>query len=325
MPLSPSPSPSPWPELPYEAWKDTAGTLHMWLQIVGKVRLARTPWVNHQWHATLYPTPRGLTTGPIPHPVHPAFELAFDFVDHRLRVMQSDGAEAELELRPRSVADFHDDLMSTLVELGVGTRIHPSPNEVPEPIPFAENHAPGHYDAEAVGRFHQAVIRSAQVFWDFRCDFIGKCSPVHLFWGAMDLAVTRFSGRRAPEHPGGIPHLPDWVTREAYSHEVSSAGFWGGGDHHPEAIYYSYAYPSPQGFPKAPVEPAAARWDDDLQEFVLPYEGVRTSSDPEGTLRRFLETTYQAAAELGRWDREALEWAPGERPPVGGYPNGEAD
>jgi hypothetical protein len=302
-----------WPDLPYREWADTCTTLHLWLQVVGKIRLAQTPWVNHQWHITLYLTSRGLTTSPIPHGAR-TFQIDVEFLDHQLLIRGSGGEKGVVALRPRSVADFHGTLLGELERLGFPVRIHGTPNELPDPVPFAENHHDSAYDAEAVHRFWRALASVDRVFQDFRGRFIGKCSPVHFFWGAMDLAVTRFSGERAPEHPGGIPHLPDWITREAYSHEVSSAGFWPGGPTHPEPIFYSYAYPEPEGFRSAKVEPAEARWSDDLQEFVLPYHAVRTSPDPEGRLMAFLQSTYERAAVLGGWDRARLEWGAGGRP-----------
>jgi len=307
------PESHPWPALPYPEWKDTLETLHLWTQIVGKVRVARTPWINHSWNTALYVTPRGLTTSSLPHGDR-NFEIEFDFVDHRLRIIPCDAGTVEMELRPRSVADFHHHLMAELEALGLGTRIHGSPNEVTDAIPFAEDEVHGSYDSEYAGRFNRVLGSSARVLWDFRGEFIGKCSPVHFFWGSFDLAVTRFSGRRAPPHPGGIPNLPDHITREAYSHEVSSVGFWPGGENHPEAIFYSYAYPGPEGFPGAKVEPPAARWSKELGEFILPYEAVRQAEDPGGALMAFARTTYEAAAELGGWDRRELEWGEGGRP-----------
>lgn len=310
-----------WPSLPYDAWGDTCTTLHLWLQIVGKIRLARAPWTNHQWHVTLYLTSRGLTTSPIPHDGR-TFQVDFDFIDHRLLIHGSGGEVGGLELAPRSVADFHDRLMEELRRLDYPVEIHGTPNELPEPVPFVEDHANASYDAEAANRFWRVLSSVDRVFQDFRGRFIGKCSPVHLFWGAMDLAVTRFSGERAPEHPGGIPHLPDWVTREAYSHEVSSAGFWPGGPSHPHPIFYSYAYPRPEGFRDASVAPRGATWSEDLQEFVLPYEVVRNTAEPEDALMAFLESTYESAADLGGWDRARLEWGPGGRPTTDAYRDG---
>ena len=306
-----------WPALPYERWKDTVATLHMWLQIVGKVRVALVPWVNHQWHVTLHLTSRGLTSRPMPCDGG-TFQIDFDLVEHELLVMKSDGRRGRVALEPRSVADFYHALMTELAGMGVQVEIHGSPNEVPDPVPFHENERDGSYDTEYVERFFRVVSGSARVFEDFRGGYVGKCSPVHFFWGGMDLAVTRFSGRRAPEHPGGIPNLPDWVTREAYSHEVSSAGFWSGGEAHPHPLFYSYAYPNHEGYPGATVKPKAARWDAELSEFVLPYEEMRRAPSPEGDLLAFLASTYDAAAGLGGWDRSTLEWAADERPPIGG-------
>jgi len=295
-----------WPALPYAEWRDTAATLHMWTQIVGKVRLANSPWVNHSWHVTLYVTPRGLGTGTIPHGER-SFQIDFDFLDHRLIVATCDGKRRDLPLRPQATADFYRDLIGALAEVDVPTRIHGRPNEIPNPIPFAEDRVHASYDADAANRFWRALIQVDRLFGAFRAGFRGKCSPVHFFWGSFDLAVTRFSGRTAPPHPGGIPNLPDRVTREAYSQEVSSAGFWPGNDEFPDPIVYSYAYPAPPGFEGSPVRPAAATWHPVLREFVLSYDAVRTAPDPDATLMAFLESTYEAAAAAARWDRVALE------------------
>jgi hypothetical protein len=303
----------PWPELPYDAWKDTCATLQLWTQIVGKVRLAQTPWLNHSWHVTLYPTPHGLSTSTIPHGRR-AFEIEFDLIAHELCITTSDSASAHLELRPRSVADFYHRLMSILDELGLHTDIHGSPNEVVDAIPFAEDEVHGSYDPEYASRFGRITGSSARVLADFRGRFLGKSSPVHFFWGSFDLAVTRFSGRPAPPHPGGVPNLPDWVTREAYSQEVSSAGFWPGAESYPTPIYYSYAYPTPEGLKSRAVRPGAANWSEELSEFVLPYDAVRLAESPENDLMEFLQSTYDAAADLAQWDRKVLEWAPGTRP-----------
>ena len=286
-------------------------TLHLWTQIVGKVRLALTPWVNHSWHATLYVTARGLTTSLIPYGER-AFQIDFDFIDHALLVRTSDGAERRLPLAPRAVADFHDALLTALTELGMPIRIHGSPNEVPEPIAFPEDREHAAYDPEYAQRFWRVLLQVDRGFKLFRTRYLGKVSPVHLFWGSFDLAVTRFSGRRAPLHPGGVPHLPDVITREAYSHEVSSAGFWPGGGGVDFPAFYSYAYPEPDGFADARVAPDAAYYDKSLREFLLPYEAVRRASDPESTLMAFLESTYRAAADLGEWDRSALECPQGQ-------------
>jgi hypothetical protein len=295
-----------WPALPLEAWSDTAATLHLWMQIVGKVRLAQTPWTNHSWHVTLYVTPSGLTTSPIPYGDR-TFEICFDFIAHRLDIVASDGRKASLPLEPQSVATFYRRLMAQLDALALPVRINRKPNEIADPTPFDQDETHAAYDPDYANRFWRVLVQADRVFKVFRARFIGKCSPVHFFWGGPDLAVTRFSGRPAPEHPGGIPHLPDRVTREAYSHEVSSAGFWWGGGPLPYAAFYSYAYPEPEGFAKARVEPAAALYNTDLHEFILPYDAVRQADSPDDTLLAFLQTTYEAAAGLARWDRAALE------------------
>jgi hypothetical protein len=297
-----------WPALPFDTWRDTCATLHRWAQIVGKVRLARSPWVNHSWQVTLYVTARGLTTSPIP-AANGSFQVDFDFIDHWLLVRTSDGRVRGLELQPRSVADFNRELMATLRELGVETKIYARPNELADATPFAEDEAHASYDPDAAHRFWQVLVQCDRVFKAFRARFLGKCSPVHFFWGSFDLAVTRFSGRTAPRHPGGVPNLPDWVAREAYSHEVSSAGFWPGDDRVPYPAFYSYAYPEPAGFAGAVVGPAAAKYDTNLREFLLPYEAVRTAASPDAVLLEFLQRTYEAAADHGKWDRVALEWA----------------
>jgi hypothetical protein len=278
----------------------------MWTQIVGKVRLAQSPWINHGWQVPLYVTARGLTTSTIPHGQR-VFQIDFDFVDHRLVLTSSDGGRRELPLEPRTTADFYTAVMGSLEEMGLPVEIHGRPNEVPEPIPFAENRRHSSYDPAAARRFWEALVQVDRVFHLFRARFIGKCSPVHFFWGSFDHAVTRFSGREAPPHPGGIPNLPDPITREAYSHEVSSAGFWPGGPASPNPIFYSYAYPTPEGFAEARVRPSEAFWLADLGEFVLPYDVVRTSDDPDGTLLDFLQSTYEATAGLAEWNREELE------------------
>lgn len=294
-----------WPALP--PWDDTRDTLHRWTQIVGKVRLALTPWTNHSWHVPLYVTPRGLTTGPVPHGAR-LFQIDLDLVDHRLGVV-TDEAGTGFALGPMSVATFHGRLMQALAEHGLGVEIHGSPNELEDATPFADDHVHAAYDAEAVAAFGAALRQAHRVLTAFRARFTGKSSPVHFFWGSFDLATTRFSGRPAPEHPGGIPNLPDWVAREAYAEEVSSAGFWPGqGDTPP--MFYSYAYPEPEGFAGAAVRPEAARYDPNLGEFVLPYEAVRLGGD--GALVAFLEATYAAAAEReAAWD--GLETGPPAR------------
>jgi hypothetical protein len=295
-----------WPRLPLEAWNETYATLHLWTQIVGKVRMVQSPWVNHGWHVTLYVTARGLTTSPIPHGSR-TFQIDFDFIDHQLTVRSSDGGVAGLPLRPRSVAAFYMRLMEEMDKLQLRVSIGIRPNEVVDPIPFDQDETHRTYDSDYAARFWQILVQADRVFKTFRRRFIGKCSPVHFYWGAADLAVTRFSGRTAPPHPGGIPNLPDWVTREAYSHEVSSCGFWPGGGPIPYPAFYSYAYPEPAGFAEAPVEPNAAFYSADLREFILPYDAVRLAESPDDTLLAFLQTTYDAAATLGKWDRAFLE------------------
>ena len=295
-----------WPSLPLDAWSETYATLHMWTQIVGKVRLAQSPWMNHSWHVTLYVTARGLTTSPIPYGSR-TFQIDFDFVDHQLTVQSSDGRTGCIALEPQSVAAFYANLMEEIRKLDLHVNIYPKPNEVPEPIRFDQDETHQAYDGEYANRFWRILVQADRVFKEFRSRFIGKCSPVHFFWGAPDLAVTRFSGRRAPEHPGGIPNLPDWVTREAYSEEVSSCGFWAGGGPIPYAAFYSYAYPEPAGFAAASVQPGAAFYTSELREFILPYDVVRQSESPDATLLEFLQTTYDAAANLAKWDRSSLE------------------
>lgn len=295
-----------WPALPFEAWADSCATLHRWAQIVGKIRLRESAPINHGWHSTLYVTSRGLTTTPIPHGLR-TFQIDFDFIDHELVLNVSDGTTARVALEPQTVAMFYRRVMGALRGLDLDVKIHDRPNEVPDPIPFERDEVHRAYDAAAVNRFWRALVQSDRVFKRFRSGFIGKCSPVHLFWGALDLAVTRFSGRTAPEHPGGIPNLPDRVTREAYSHEVSSCGFWAGGGAVDYPAYYAYAYPEPAGFPDVRVGPAQAFYSTDFREFILPYDAVRLSDDPDRTLLQFLESTYVAAADLAKWDRTALE------------------
>lgn len=295
-----------WPDLPYEAWRETAANLQLRSQIVGKIRLAQTPWINHSWHVPHYVTARGLTTGPIPYQAR-MFQIDFDFIDHLLLVRASDGRTRSLPLVAQTVADFYADLMALLDDLDLAVRITPIPNELPDPIRFDQDRTHRAYDADAVQRFWRALLQVDRVFTLFRSAFLGKVSPVHFFWGSFDLAVTRFSGRPAPLHPGGVPSLPDAVVREAYSHEVSSAGFWPGGGGVDTAAFYSYAYPEPAGFKDAPVRPAQAFYHAGLHEFVLPYDAVREAESPDDVLLSFLQTTYDAAAECARWDRPALE------------------
>jgi hypothetical protein len=300
-----------WPELPYAAWKDTSITLQLWMQIVGKIRLALMPWLNHSWHVTLRVTARGLATPLISTPDRD-FQIEFDFVDHTLWVRAAGGHARQVMLRPVSVAEFYADVMIALAELGIVVEIDEMPNEIADAIPFGQDRIHAAYDPEFANRFWRVLLRAHDVFSRFRTAFLGKASPVHFFWGSFDLAVTRFSGRRAPPHPGGIPHLSDAVVREAYSHEVSSAGFWPGGGPIDFAAFYSYAYPAPEGFASAPVRPALAFFSKDLGEFVLPYDAMRTAPDPEAALMEFLQSTYEAAAETAKWDRASLECRVGE-------------
>lgn len=295
-----------WPALPYSEWKETRDTLHMWCQIVGKIRLEQSPWINHSWHATFYLTARGITTSTIPFGARTC-ELEFDFIDHLLRISTSDAATRTMALAPRPVADFYRELLAQMADLGLAVHIHAAPNEIPVAIPFEQDTVHASYDGEQANRFWRVLLQAERVFRQFRADFIGKCSPVHLFWGALDFAVTRFSGAEAPMHPGGIPNCPDWVTREAYSHEVSSCGFWPGNDAMPYPVFYAYAYPEPPGFKTAPVRPDKAFYDDTFGEFILPYEEVRQAPSPDAMLLEFLQSTYDAAANLGTWNRAALE------------------
>jgi hypothetical protein len=299
-----------WPELPYPAWRASAETLQLWTQIVGKIRLSKTPWLNHSWHVVLYVTSRGLTTSPIPDGER-SFEIAFDLVDHVLDINTSDGAHRRLKLRAQSVAGFYAELSGALSDLGIAVAIDDMPNELADPIRFGDDHVHASYDADAVLRFGAMLRQADRVFKQFRTAFVGKASPVHFFWGSFDLAVTRFSGRRAPPHPGGVPHLPDAVAREAYSHEVSSAGFWPGGGAIDYPAFYSYAYPAPDGFADASIKPDAAFFSKDLGEFILPYDAVRTANDPDDTLLQFLQSTYEAAANGAKWNRAELECAIG--------------
>lgn len=296
-----------WPEIPYAAWREMCSALHLYTQIVGKYRLARTPWVNHSWHATLYVNARGLGTSLVPDGPG-GIGINFDLIDHAVIGSATDGRMATFPLGPGSVADFHAHFVDLLREIGGTPDFDGCPNEIPDPVPFRDDVAPRPYDADAVTRYFRACVAVDRVLKQFRTGFLGKVSPVHLFWGSFDMAVTRFSGRRAPLHPGGIPALPDAVTCEAYSHEVSSAGFWpGGGGGIEFPAFYSYAYPTPDGFADARIAPDEAYFDKTLGEFLLPYDAVRLSSDPEATLMSFLESTYRAAADLGGWDRPALE------------------
>jgi hypothetical protein len=300
-----------WPELPYAAWRDSCETLHLMTQIVGKIRLARTPWLNHSWHVALYVTARGLTTSPVPDGAR-SFQIDFDFIDHTLHISTSDGPQRQLPLTAQPVAAFYAAVISALAELGIDVKIDDKPNELPDPIRFGDDQVHASYDPDAAHRFWQVLRQTDRVFAKFRTGFLGKSSPVHFFWGSFDLAVTRFSGRPAPRHPGGVPNLPDAVAQEAYSHEVSSAGFWPGGGAIDYPAFYSYAYPAPEGFAKARVRPDAASFSEALGEFILPYDAVRTAADPDGTLLDFLQSTYEAAADAGKWHRAWLECSLGE-------------
>ncbi len=295
-----------WPDIPYRQWRETCEALHLYLQVVGKYRLARAPWINHSWHATFYVDARGFTTSLVPDGAG-GIEVMFDLLDHIVAGYSTDGRRASFHLGPMSVAEFHGRFVDLIRSVGGTPQLSGTPNEVPYPIPFLQDRTTRPYDRNAVTAFFQATVAVDRVLKRFRTGYLGKVSPVHLFWGSFDLAVTRFSGRPAPMHPGGIPALPDEVTREAYSHEVSSAGFWPGGGQVDFPAFYSYAYPAPDGFAQARVAPDAAYFDKNMGEFLLPYDAVRRSSEPDVTLMAFLQSTYEAAAERGGWDRRALE------------------
>ncbi|WP_219933191.1 DUF5996 family protein [Massilia glaciei] len=295
-----------WPALDFAAGAPTWATLHMWMQMVGKIRLAQTPWFNHAWHVALYLTARGLTTSPIACGGR-TFQIDFDFIRHQLQIQPSDGLTRMLALQARTVADFYHELLAKLAELAIGVSINATPCEVPDPVPFDRDQLHSAYDPEQARLLWRAMVQADRVLKMFRARFIGKCSPVHFFWGSFDLAVTRFSGRPASRHPGGVPHLADWIVREAYSHEVSSAGFWPGGDATPFPLFYSYAYPEPGGFSEAELDLPGAGYNAALREFVLPYDVIRQAAAPDALLLAFLERSYGAAETLGRWDRPALE------------------
>lgn len=299
-----------WPALPYGEWRETCETLHRWSQIVGKTRLALEPMLNHWWEVPFYLSARGFTTSAMPYGVGELLEVEFDFLDHQLVFRTSEGAHRTLALTARSVADFYAEYRQTLDSLGVGAKIWPVPVELPDALPFADDQVHASYDPEMAQRFWRVLIQVDRVFKIFRGRYVGKSSPVHLFWGALDLAVSRFSGRPAPAHPGGMPNVGDWVMREGYSHEVSSAGFWPGNEMVPEPVFYSYVYPTPAGFADAPLRPSAAYYHQQMGEFVLPYEAVRTAPDPEAAILDFLQSTYEAAANTAGWDRKALERLP---------------
>jgi hypothetical protein len=303
-----------WPQLENEAWHETRATLHLWTQIVGKIRLVQTPWLNHSWHVPLYLTARGLTTSPIAHGSR-FFDIQFDFIDQVLGITVSDGGVRRLGLHPQSVADFYGALMASLADLGVPVAITELPCEIAAATPFSRDSIHAAYDPEYARRFWQVLLQVDRVLKKFRTGFLGKCSPVHFFWGSFDLAVTRFSGRRAPPYAGTAPGVAPEVMREAYSHELSSAGFWPGGNGIDYAAFYSYAYPTPAGFRECAVEPAAAFWNEALGEFLLPYDAVRTAVDSDAALLAFLQSTYEAAARTALWDRAALE-CPRGRPGV---------
>jgi hypothetical protein len=295
-----------WPALPLEEWWATYETLHLWAQMVGKTRLALAPMQNHWWQVALYVSSRGLGGSPLPYGGQ-TVDIDFDFLDHRLVVRRSDGATRALALVPRSVADFYGEYRGLWRDLGMDVRIRPVPAEIPDAIPFGDDRRHASYDPDAAQRCWRALVQADRVLRAFRGRFLGKCSPVHFWWGGFDLSCTRFSGRPAPPHPGGIPNLPDRITREAYSHECISAGWWPGGGALSEPAFYAYSYPEPARFAQSPVRPAEAYYHPELREFILPYDAVRQAPDPDETLTEFLQSTYAAAADLARWDRSALE------------------
>ncbi|HEY3842133.1 MAG TPA: DUF5996 family protein [Acidimicrobiales bacterium] len=297
---------NPWPELTISSWSDTRDTLHLWTQIVGKVRLALEPMRNHWWQVTLYVSARGLTTGLMPTEGR-GLDLEFDFIDHLLRLRASDGQTASVALVPQTTAAFYAAVLAALDQLGVSVHLYPRPSEIAEAIPFDQDEIHRSYDAGAAHRFWLALVQADRVMQQFRGGFLGKASPVHFFWGGPDLAVTRFSGRRAPKHPGGVPNCPDWVQEEAYSHEVHSCGFWPGGE---EGLFYAYAYPEPDGFADWPIAPEAAYYDKAMGEFILPYGAVRRANEPDQLLMSFFQGSYDAAADLGAWARAELEVRP---------------
>lgn len=297
---------SNWPILSYEKGKETYDTLHMWTQIVGKIKLATMPWINHSWHITLHITSTGLTTQPMPYK-NQNFEIYFDFIDHQLKILTSNGQSRNFDLHGISVADFYEKTFALLDELDISIKIKPVPVELANPIPFKEDTVHATYDETQVKAFHQALLQIQDVFMKFRGEFKGKCSPIHFFWGSFDLALSFFSGRKAPKHPGGVPGLPNWVAEEAYCREVSSCGFWTGSDTLPEAAFYCYLYPEPEGYKTAKVDPLGASYNTTLGEFILPYAAIQQSMDPGKELLQFLNSTYHAGADLAKWDRELLE------------------
>lgn len=295
-----------WPALSYDKGKDTYATVHMWTQIVGKIKLAVTPWINHSWHITQHLTPTGLSTLDMPYK-NKNFKIDFDFINHKLKVITSEGELRDFDLEGNSVADFYRKIFEVLKDLEIDVKIYSTPVEMENPIPFEKDTVNATYDKTQAQALHQALLKAQNGLTHMRCDFTGKCSPVHFFWGSFDLAVSRFSGRRAPRHPGGIPHLADWVAEEAYSHEVASFGFWPGSEALPEAAFYAYLYPEPEGYKSAEVKPKEAYYHETLREYILPYRVAQESSNPEQVLSDFLNSTYEAAATLAKWDREALE------------------
>lgn len=320
MPHQPATFEQGWPSLRVEDWTTTRDTLHMWTQIVGKIRQTHAPLVNHWWNVTLYVSPRGLNTSTIPY-VTGSFDMEFDFVDHQLQIRSSNGGAASVALEAKPVADFYAETMRALTELGIEATIQSQPNEVDPAIPFAQDYEHASYDPKAAWLFWRQLVNADRVMGAFRAQFLGKVSPVHFFWGAMDLACTRFSGRSAPEHPGGAPNCGDWVMVEGYSHELSSCGFWPGGGE--EGAFYAYAYPEPEGFAEHPVAPEGAFYSVENGQFLLPYEAVRTAADPDRALMQFLQSTYAAAAENGEWDHTVLtadpqRWARQQNSGIGG-------
>lgn len=310
--MASSPTASHWPTLPVDHWDESLATLHLWTQIVGKIRLATSPWLNHSWGVPLYVTARGLGTTLVPSDSE-GFELDFDFQHHRLELTTTTGQRRSLDLPGLSVSGFYHSVLDMMRDVGMPISIHPVPSEIQDAIPFHDDHDHATYEADHARALWKALVQASRVLTEFRAGFLGKSSPVHFFWGSFDLAVTRFSGRTAPPHPGGIPNFPDDVAQEAYSHEVTSAGFWPGNADIPP-VFYAYAYPTPEGFDRAPIEPEGAFWLEDLGEFALPYDAVQTASDPDGTLMAFLESTHAAAADLAGWDRENLELDPPHGP-----------
>jgi len=295
-----------WPALPLEEWQDTYATLHLWTQIVGKVQLALSEWINHYWHITLHVSPRGLCTSPIPHGKR-IFQIDFDFIDHELVIRVSDGKLGRMKLQAQSVATFYKVLMAELERLELPVTIWTMPSEIADAIPFEQDEQHHAYAPDFANRLWRILLQTDRVFKRFRSDFIGKCSPVQFYWGAADLAMSRFSGRPATPHPGGVPNLPDYVSRECYSHEQSNCGFWPGSGLVPYPAFYAYAYPEPDGFSKVTVAPVEAFYSPELGEYILPYDAVRQATEPDVKLLEFLQSTYKATARLGKWDRELLE------------------